>query len=482
MKKLVAAVVGVALAAVLPRMAVAADYYVAPPTELTLMLDNPAAVVEESGEATFVADTLGASGAVSWEWSVNGGAFAAGTSALTIENVSAGTLVVTVRATDSERTVEGEFRPVRVVDPAEGVAEVFVSPTGVDSTGNGLAERPFYSITAAKSLLDAYPVVSDASQTIHLAEGVYSESGFELNRAIIVTGDASDPSKVVINDAVGGQRAFTLSDAGARLEGLTIRGLGYCGSSSSKGGHICMTAGTVADCIVIGGKAVTGSSQKKGYGGNIYMTGGRVVRCRVSGGTPTDYPTSISSESRGGNIWASGGFIENCLVENGTIDNLSANDKGANIYLSGTAKAVNCTVVGGSAAGSALGGGVSADANTVSVVNCAIYGNGGSTGKEWGNANGSSFVNCAFASGLAPAAGTTCIDTVTDAAFVDYPMDCHPVKSGSVLANVGTTWEDYLDAGATSPVDLDGKPRKGGRRLDIGCYELPVGGMAILLR
>ena len=55
-------------------------------------------------------------------------------------------------------------------------------------------------------------------------------------------------------------------------------------------------------------------------------------------------------------------------------------------------------------------------------------------------------------------------------------------RTGGVLENAGTTWNDYLGSGAVSETDLEGKPRRFGPRLAVGCYECDAAVTLIILQ
>ena len=184
----------------------------------------------------------------------------------------------------------------------------------------------------------------------------------------------------------------------------------------------------------------------------------------------------------GGNIYAGGGVVENCLIKGGRGNgNNDSGYPGAGIRVDGDAKVVNCTIVGNTESAYR---GVYCGSSSASVVNCAIYDNGGTSAFEWGNNNAARFVNCAVASSAADGfTGDGCIATLTDAAFTDYAnADYHPVKDG-VLVNAGTRWDAYLGYSATSETDLAGAARLSGKFLDIGCYETATSaGLQIYVR
>jgi len=378
-------------------------------------------------------------------------------------------------------------------------ADFFVATTGND--GNpGTSALPFKTIGAAITASDAAIVGGDTSATIHVADGTYMEHSLTLANPITIVGESGNRDAVIVNangSASNKRRAFTLNHAAATVSGITVRG-GYINlSGNNQGGNILISAngGVVTNCVVASGFAAGGGNIRLGsddalvidcvvtngtidysWGGNICAYRGHVSRCLVADGraTGSDEPGGDS-----GNVYlANSAVMENSLVRGGVVTR-SGTTKANGVYLAGSSRLVNCTIVKNRSDSYPNVPAVNAGADTVRVVNCAIYGNGGTAAKEWGGANGACYVNCATASGAAITGGTGNIATVTDAAFADYAGgDYCPAKRG-VLVNVGASWADYLAYGAASTLDLAGAARFYGGVLDIGCYESDAAGFTL---
>ena len=361
---------------------------------------------------------------------------------------------------------------------------------------------PFKTIGAAITASDAAIVGGDTSATIHVADGTYMEHSLTLANPITIVGESGNRDAVIVN-ANGSKdnkrRTFTLNHAAATLSGITVKN-GYMNvSGNNSGGNVLINAngGVVTNCVVANGYAsgggnirlssddalvvdcvVTNGTVDWSWGGNIAATYGRVSRCLVANGTSlAQYGGETSGDS--GNVYlGNSAVMDNCLVMGGVVrDNNASNANG--VYLAGSSRLVNCTIVKNISDSYANVPAVKAGADTVRVVNCAIYGNGGTAAKEWGSANGACYVNCATASGAAITGGTGNISMVTDDAFADYADgDYSPAKRG-VLANVGTSWSDYLAYGAVSTLDLAGAARFYCGGLDIGCYESDSAGFTL---
>ena len=296
-----------------------------------------------------------------------------------------------------------------------------------------------------------------------------------LKNAISVVGDTGNPAEVVIVDNRAGSRAFTIEHAGARIADLTVCGTGL-GVAAGEGGHVRMTAGEVVNCVISNG--IAGAENQDGHGGNVYMVGGRLRNCQILGGSATGAGW-CTTQSFGSGVWASGGVIENCLIKDNRGKSYSAD---GGVYLKGNAVAVNCTIVGNTASSSPMGVGIGS--GTARAVNCVIFGNGTAAGTEFGTANLAQYSYCASSDANAQATGWQVID---ESAFRDYAQKDVKLKSlqpvrGGALHNTGSDWSTYLGLGAVSKVDLLGQNRKGGRRLDIGCFELSGGGMMLLVQ
>ena len=384
--------------------------------------------------------------------------------------------------------------------PAQS-ADYYVAKSGDDGNA-GTQGAPFATI--AKAITEANTAIDGGadSATIYVGDGTYAEHTLTLEKPITIVGESGNRDAVIVNangSSSNKRRTFTLNHAAATLSGITVKN-GYMNvSGNNSGGNVLINAngGVVTNCVVANGYAsgggnirltsddalvvdcvVTNGTVDWSWGGNIAATYGRVSRCLVANGTSlAQYGGGTSGDS--GNVYlGNSAVMENCLVRGGVVkDNNASNANG--VYLAGSSRLVNCTIVKNRADSYANVPAVNAGADTVRIVNCVIYGNGDTAAREWGGANGACYVNCATASGAAITGGTGNIATVTDAAFADYANgDYCPAKRG-VLANVGMSWADYLAYGAVSTLDLAGAARFYGSCLDIGCYESDAAGFTL---
>lgn len=349
-------------------------------------------------------------------------------------------------------------------------------------------------------LLEAVSTATDGDVIVLAADGDYTVagSGVTLNAGVTVRGETDDPADVTITDSVNGTRAFTLSHADARIEALTIKGTGLNREAQEQGGHLYLTAGTVCKCVIEGGKAGIGNGGigyggnvymtggvvedsilrsgwigRRGRGGNIYMTGGTVRRCEIRDGvahSSADNNDGYSSVAAG--VYASAGLVDCCLLAGNTV---TRNGYCGGMYLSGSATAVNCTVVGSrvdmtshpSKHYLSNGFGVQIASENAKAINTVMYDNGGDAQKEYGTANLGNYVNCASSIGNASDAGWQTID---EKAFVAYAQGDYTLPLTSKLVDAGTLAEGVYPADA-STTDLIGNARVSVTLIDIGCYE-----------
>lgn len=394
--------------------------------------------------------------------------------------------------------------------------DLYVAVGGEGDGSSG--ESPLGTIAAAIAAANAAIDCGEAQMTIHLAEGTYTEKDLSVEKPIAIVGEGEGRGDVIVqvcaesrpenrNRSVSeNHRVFRLAHAQATLANMTIRngwwvthGSGV--DSGANGGNVLVYGGgTITNCVLDSGyvehtqdaliKGALGgnlyiygdglavdcditnglilNNSGAGGGGNVVLHGGgRLVRCRVTGGARLrGSPASWTSESGGSAIYMNGACVaENCLIQG------NSGSFGAVSLFDGTPALVNCTVVGNSGGYNGYNG-VRVNTADARVVNCVIYGNGGTSVSEWSNFNGASFINCAVPENCGITGGTGNI-TATDLAFVEIAtQDYRPAANGvyAVLGGAGTTPADYATYGGTSATDLNGLPRWTKEKLDIGCY------------
>ncbi len=335
---------------------------------------------------------------------------------------------------------------------------------GDDGNAGTSSAEPFATIGAAVAAAKSALGGGNGLATIHVAAGTYAETGFVLDGPIAVVGETGDPNDVEIVDSVNGSRAFTLSHALARVASLTVSGTGHS-SDELCGGHVWMSDGTVENCVVTGGRIGTSGWTAQAHGGNVFMSGGRLLRCQVLNGVSGC--NNSNRGSHGAGVYASGGIVDTCLVKG----NAGRKDtRCGGLYVDGTAKAVNCTIVGNMPSndgGDKVNGGVYVGSADATVANCVIYGNGdGSARANFGDANLDRFFNCGSS-----VANDSCATwkVLTDDDFAMFANGNLRPSPGSGLVDAG---DMAHRPGNGATLDLDGNARVSGGSVDIGCYEL----------
>ena len=329
----------------------------------------------------------------------------------------------------------------------------YVAMDGNDANNGYTISTAMATLQAAIDSLDEFSDAHDC--TVYVADGTYEQPKNVANyysvyvtKRVSIIGMSSDASKVTITRASDAKAIFDLENEYAALKHLTISG-GTLHSSNSggvqKGGGVYLANGVVEDCIVTG---CNGPAHGQA-GVGIYVVAGRVSRCEIRN------CTSSNDEANGTGVCLEGGLVEDTLVTGCSCKN------GGAIKLSGSATAVNCTVVDNTGTSTA---GIRIDSDTAKAVNCAIFGNKVTESMTRGvytETRGACYVNCA--ADLEIVGGVNCIRCRP--VFKDWANgDFRPV-AGSPLLNAGGT-----RTGATSETDLLGKPRVVGTA-DIGCYE-----------
>ncbi|MCP4833256.1 MAG: hypothetical protein GY895_00690, partial [Phycisphaera sp.] len=224
-------------------------------------------------------------------------------------------------------------------------------------------------VTADQSIQAAILAVPDGG-TILLAAGVYNEAIDFGSKNLVLQGDASDPSSVVLDGSGLEVPVVTIvglqSDAVVR--GVTVRG-GRAGSPL--GGNPDATAGAgiwvrnsavlIEDCVL--------DDNACHFGGGIYVKGG-------TGSIRSTAFTSNESYSSGGALYLFNASVEvlDCMFQS----NVAGSEGGASKVSIGSSSFTNCTMTGNVANG---GGGLSwsptDSANSLVLTGCSITGNEG---------------------------------------------------------------------------------------------------------
>jgi hypothetical protein len=343
---------------------------------------------------------------------------------------------------DASRTYTLELRRASLTSGTE----LFVSPTGNDSDGNGSADFPYATVGKALTIIkdsmlgstpgDPYLTItisgtitgngSPASPMADITAGGYPHIFFRGKGSGMEAGilDANGTGRVLY---IGGGNKVTMEENLTLAKGSVSTGGGvYIGSGST----FTMNGGTIRGSIAGGGVyIVNGSTFTMNRGtieGNTAGSGGGV--CAGSGSTFTmnggtiegNTSTSTDRNTGGGGVYISGGST--FIMNDGTIE---GNTGGGGVALTGSG--TSFAMKGGTIRGNASrgnGGGVDQnDASTFTMEGGTIRGNtasleggGVSTSISAYNAQGSTFTmqgNAVIEWNSARSGGGVCVNGST---------------------------------------------------------------------
>ena len=358
----------------------------------------------------------------------------------------------------------------------------------VDAAAENATPPYSTSETAAPNIKTALEIAADGS-TIHVAPGLYKISDpLNVTSAVRILGDDPDLSRVIVSNTVsagsnkGNHRVFYLNNAGALVANMTLQnGSSWGRTSSGCGFAIGTSGGIVSNCVVeagltAGNQAMAGGAQLEG--GCVTHTVFR--KCKVGSDTTSNKNQGMSYEP-GVLRLTKYSKAENCLF----VDNTQEAGKALTlIRLEGNATLRNCTIVD-----SGLGNTnqycavftpiylTSANATVQNVVVAGVTNriDGALCRPLWGYP--AKFLNGATdadISGLNYHEGT--VVGTASSFFKDYANGDYAPKTGGPLVGKGANYEGMAS------VDLAGKKRLNGSKIDIGCYEATSTPLMIIVR
>ena len=428
---------------------------------------------------TFTASAVGGSGGYFYRFDFGNGVTVNTANAVyTYAYPAAGLYTVRVAASDDGGNTWGKWSDIPT--------QIVVAPAVMYvNSANASQEYPYDTPDkAAKKIADCLAAMTNNASanlgtidggTIRILAGPHAETGIKLTCGVTVRGNTGDPADVVIMDNTKsnatGERAFTITHPGAVVSDLTISGYGINGEANNNfcGGHINMSAGVVDNCVITGGRGARAHSGGWGHGsgGNVYMSGGRLTRSKITGGQAIAWKQGDdvdSWRSYGGGVYATGdAVVDSCLIYGNGNETITY---GGGICLDGRAVAVNCTVVDNTTDPTYPGAGICIYGANAKVVNCVMYGNGGTAKAEFGTANLDKYMCCASS-----VTNESCATwyLMGESAFMGYLVQDFRHNPSSSLTDHGTVSALYDDPIAT---DFFGNPRKSGPAYDIGYYEI----------
>ena len=394
-------------------------------------------------------------------------------------------LVLTVSGDNISETSSAEMT---VINTPYNPAIRYVATTGSDENHGGTPEFPKKSIAAAVASLDS--VARSQVCTVHVAEGKYSIlAPITITNAIRILGAASDPLCTVVsnraNVSYGAEnRVFTIQNAQAEVSNLTMEHGRIVIGNNKAGGILYMSAGVVSNCVIRDG-LIEQRSSSGAFGGGVEMKGtdALLTHCVITNCRAKATSASWASDNACAGVYVSAGRVENCLLVDCFDDSnsITAEKQTGGIVLAGAnAKAVNCTVI--RCVGSRAGG-ITVANNSAVAKNCVAL-----------NCTRRLKVNEEIVTSVVPFSGTAtlfdhCASDATETydanesmlnltagAFKDYANGDYTPKAGGPLVGKGVDYEGM------AAVDLAGKPRKVGKRIDIGCYEAQSSAFIITVR
>jgi parallel beta-helix repeat protein len=190
---------------------------------------------------------------------------------------------------------------------------------------------------------------------VEVGPGTYAEGLNFGGREITVRSTAGAATTIV--DPVSGRclTATGQKGAGARLEGITLRG-----GSSTQGGGVYVSASSpmLVNCVITGNTATNS-------GGGVYVASGslQLTGCTVSQNTSVN----------GGGVYVQSGAT--LQVTGGELTGNTSGSRGGGVYVAGGVVTASNWVVSGNVASSSDGGGMYVEQSTLDLTGCAVSGN-----------------------------------------------------------------------------------------------------------
>ena len=393
------------------------------------------------------------------------------TSALTISHayLTPGVYTVKIAATNAcdeeyaEMTYDGYARVASstiYVTPGNGAGTF---PYDTPATGYGNLK------TAVQNALDGY--------TLLLGEGVHETvDQVSFSKAITIRGLGVRPEDVIVRNTTATpntyyHRTMEINNADGRIENITIEN--GC-VKNQYGGNLRIAAGVVSNCVIRGGLAVADGGNAAGAGVEIAGSAGTSIltHCVVSNNLVSG--TSSSDAYAGGAVffpYGSKGKMYNTLVAYNTYTPSASDKRGAAgiRFGGGNEQAVveNCTVVANTVDGEITSKPAGAFCNswTTTIRNTVFAGNYESVADRFTSVNFDSHMNVVKCVMDDVAFNQYCTVGSADDLFEDFAHGDFVPRVGGLLYNKGN------DPSVLPSVDLAGKPRVSGKRIDIGCYE-----------
>ena len=351
----------------------------------------------------------------------------------------------------------------------------YVATSGDDANHGGTPALPKATIAAAVASLE--DIAQTMPCTVRVAPGLYPfQSELSIEGAIRIIGEGDTVSSVVVSNAQASgnsyqhQRLFVINHAEALVANLTMqKGEGY-GDQDGGNFYIGSAGGMVSNCFV-----------EAGYARDNAQAAG----ARLDAGVVT-HTVFRKNNTNSASVWWNG-------VTEGVL-HLGGNARAENCLFDDNSQYVAVTLVG--VEGSAI------------LRNCSIVNSGLSSTNEgcsaWSAlkiASGATVENIVIAGVTNTIDGAACPPTGSVAKFQNgaFDGDATGLPAGTVTGTAASFFKDYANGDYTpktrgplvnkganyegmASVDLAGKKRLNGSKIDIGCYESQSSAFTVLIR
>ena len=343
--------------------------------------------------------------------------------------------------------------------------------------------RPYDDWTNALRTVQAAVDFAVPHCEIFIKAGTYApaawveNSGVRVNKPLRIFGDDKNPAGVTLLGS-NGNRALLVNHPEAWVGGVTLaNGANVAGA----GVYFGAGGGVVSNCVIRNNNATSsgGSSVARLDGLAALLT-----HCAITNNTVYNHNTHPNST-----LVIYHGLVENCLIAGNTMtvpDMPGGRTSAVVEFISsgrtGTGKMRNCTLAGNDVSTRGVIWS-EADYDPAKIMHCVIAGNinvhdAGTPAplNGWNNNITDCSLDNAYASGSYPG----CRYAEPSVMFKMFAAGDYRLGPSSPAINAGPVLSPQQIAAAG--VDLDGKPRVVGTRMDHGCYESPMRGTLLLVR
>ena len=300
------------------------------------------------------------------------------------------------------------------------------------------------------------------------------ESGYaSMGSTVVINNSILRDSKIhhnIMRDCRGG--TVRIYGSSALIENCKVydnRASGVEYRNHCAGGISVSGSATVRNCEVFNNIDNNGAGNAHCAGISAFVNGASTTLALIENCVITNnkcYATNAKNGTvAGGVILNNGAVLRNSLV----AGNLGNSTSVAGVWAKSGSKVENCTIANNGSASATACGGLLIDGGM--VTNCIVYGNLSSTADVKYN-SGKVGYSC-FSEEIVGVGNINVDPRFRNVVNGDFTIRGKPkcVNGGIVLP-----WMNK------DTLDLNGKPRKYGSRVDMGCYESQQGGFGIIIR